>query len=179
MQTWRGFTLIELVLVIMLIGILSAVALPRLVGDRQFADRLQADKLVGLLRQAQLRAMNDPKAVTENPDISRCAKVVLTQQGFSLAADCKAQLLDRDALIQQGQQGYFVGARDINIIANLTLPFILQFGQANTDENDNFLTEASVLGRPFIGTEQLPTTLIITIGGKAVYIEPEGYIHGP
>ena len=175
-----GFTLIELVLVLVLIGILGAVVAPRLMLNNQFEQRLQADRLVGLLRQAQLRAMNDPQAVTENPDISRCAKVVITKQGFSIAAECKTQLLDSDTLIQQGQQGYFVGARDINITANRTLPFILQFGQtAAEDEDKEFLTEASLLGRPFIGTEQLPTTLNITIGGKTVNIEPEGYIHGP
>lgn len=165
---------------LVLLGILGAVVAPRLMVSSQFSERLQADKLLGLLRQAQLRAMNDPQAATENPDISRCAKVVITKQGFSIAAECKTQLLDSDTLIQQDQQGYFVGARDINITTNRTLPLILQFGQAAAeDEDKKFLTEASLLGRPFIGTEQLPTTLNITIGGKTVNIEPEGYIHGP
>ena len=175
-----GFTLIELVLVLVLIGILGAVALPRLMMNSQFEDRLQADKLVGLLRQAQLRAMNDPQAVTENPDISRCARVAITLQGFSIAASCKTQLLDSDTIIQQDEQGYFVGVRDINITATRPLPFILQFGQVASENADkDFLTEASLLGRPFIDGVQLSTVLVISIGGKAVYIEPEGYIHAP
>lgn len=183
MHLSRGFTLIELVLVIMLVGILSAVAAPRLMVGSQFEDRLQADKLVGLLRQAQLRAMNDPEALKTGSQLSRCAKVVIDNKAFSLANNCDSGLLSTAVIKQEASQGHFVGAENISIttsggtVAGINPSIVLQFGQLVADAK--FLSEASLLGRPFIGNTQLTDTLEITIGGKKVLIEPEGYIHAP
>lgn len=178
-----GFTLIELVLVLLLLAILGAIAVPRLQLSSQFEERLQADKLVGLLRQAQLRAMNDPQSVTENSDISRCAKLVISSTAFSVARNCKSGLLDNDVIKQQASQGNFVGVENINISINggnnngVSLPVMLQFGEPAADQD--FLSENSFLGRPVINGAQLDSTFTIIIGGKAVNIEPEGYIHAP
>lgn len=182
-----GFTLIELVLVLVLIGILGAVVAPRLMVSSQFEDRLQADKLVGLLRQAQLRAMNDPLAVADNTNLSRCGKVEITSQGFSIAKDCKSGLLSASDLTEQAQRGHFSGARDLTISATAALPITLQFGEpavfTQTANKDKFLSEASSLGRPLIksnGTlSRTAERLTIIIGGKKVHIESEGYIHAP
>ncbi|MGB5855236.1 MAG: prepilin-type N-terminal cleavage/methylation domain-containing protein [Oceanisphaera sp.] len=172
-----GFTLIELVLVLVLLGILGAVALPRFMVGGQFEDRLQTDKLVGLLRQAQLRAMNDPQAVKIGSEPSRCSKVFINTDGFSIANNCESGLLSKEVINTNASQGYFVGTRDFNNSAYTGPSLTVQFGQQAADAD--FLSEASLLGQPFIGTEQLKDTLTITIGGKAVHIEPEGYIHGP
>lgn len=184
-----GFTLIELVLVMLLIGILGAVAVPRLMIGSQFEARLQADKLVGLLRQAQLRAMNDPLAVTNNAGVSRCGKIVITNQGFSIAKDCNNGLLSATELTEQAAQGNFSGALGFTLSANVALPLTLQFGEAavvsQTANQDKYLSEASALGRPLTlnnstGTfERITHPLTITIGGKKIQVEPEGYIHAP
>ena len=178
-----GFTLIELVLVLVLIGILGAVAAPRLMVSSQFEERLQADKLVGLLRQAQLRAMNDPEALKTGSQLSRCAKVVITKDAFSLANNCDSGLLNTTIIKQEASQGHFVGAENMSIttsggtVAGVNPTIVLQFGQLVSGAK--FLSEASLLGRPVIGGEQLTDRLEITIGGKKVLIEPEGYIHAP
>lgn len=177
-----GFTLIELVLVLVLIGVLGAVVVPRLSISNQFQDRLQADNLIGLLRQAQLRAMNDPRAVTEHDELARCAKVFIDANGFSIAQGCSTGLVDKATIKEAASQGQFVGATelDIKVDNNSSAGMVLQFGQATTDSaHKNFLTEASLLGRPFINGEPLKETLTITLGGKDIYLEPEGYIHGP
>lgn len=160
---------------LVLIGILGAVAVPRLMVGSQFEERLQADKLVGLLRQAQLRAMNDPVSVTENDNLSRCAKVFISKEGFSIAQGCKSGLLDPEMIKQQANQGIFVGASGVSITANSELPLTVQFGKPAVDAK--FLSEDSLLGRPFINGVR--KGLVISIAGKAVHIEPEGYIHGP
>ena len=182
MKQYNGFTLIELILVLVLVGILGAVALPRLQLGSQFEQRLQADNLVGLLRVAQLRAMNDPQAVQAGNDLQRCARVVITNTTFSLTENCEptATPLADDILDKRTDQGLFVGSRDLNIQANRSLPLVVQFGKLAEKEDDiDYLTEASRLGRTFINDVQLTEPLEITIGGKTVYIETEGYIHAP
>ena len=184
MTKLRGFTLIELILVLVLTGILAAVALPRLQLGSQFEQRLQADNLVGLLRLAQLRSMNDPEALTNDIGFKQCGRVVIAQNSFSLSKDCNsAVLLTNEQLNTAEQQGLFLGKTGLSITVEptyFTLPLVLQFGKEPDNAADkNYLSEDSRLGRPFINDTQLAEPLEITIGGKAVHIEPEGYIHAP
>ncbi|QSX29680.1 prepilin-type N-terminal cleavage/methylation domain-containing protein [Shewanella cyperi] len=55
----QGFTLIELVTTILLIGILAVVALPRLLGKSDYSDHGLRSELISRLRQAQLMALNN------------------------------------------------------------------------------------------------------------------------
>lgn len=52
-----GFTLVELVSVILLIGVLSTVAIGRLTKDQAFDKKLALDAIVSLVRQTQQRAL--------------------------------------------------------------------------------------------------------------------------
>lgn len=53
----RGFTIVELTIVIVLIGVLSALAAPRLLDRRALDERAAADELRALLRSARAIAM--------------------------------------------------------------------------------------------------------------------------
>ena len=52
-----GYTLVELITVIVILGILAAMAGPRFFSERPFADRGYADELAAALRDAQKEAV--------------------------------------------------------------------------------------------------------------------------
>ncbi len=57
----QGFTLIELVIVIIVLGVLAAVAIPKFVNRSGFEDYTVRDQLIARLRLVQLQGMNaDP-----------------------------------------------------------------------------------------------------------------------
>lgn len=171
----RAFTLIELVAVLVLAGILAAVAIPRLPVGSDFNGSLQARNLAGLLRLAQLRAMNDPQALQSGTNTDQCGVIAVTPEGVSLSSDCQSASLLAD--LNSLNPNLWLGVKQ-PVSSNQNLPFTLQFGKKPEKEEDKkYLSEASRLGQPFVNGTRLIDTLTISLGGQTVLIEPEGYIH--
>ena len=58
MKSQQGFSLIEIIMVIILIGILSATAAARFSGRSEFDAQITRDQAISLIRQLQISAMN-------------------------------------------------------------------------------------------------------------------------
>ena len=71
----RGFTLIELVIVILLTGILAAFAVPKLLGKGGVETQTVRDELVARLRLIQTANMNEPTV--------RCSQLVVEPTQFA------------------------------------------------------------------------------------------------
>jgi MSHA pilin protein MshC len=145
-----GFTLVELVVILILVGILSAVAIPRLVGIGSHDTRGFYDRVASGLRYAQKQAIAKRRNV--------CATFSATSVTFSFAAAAGAgQPCDTNLAGPAGQSPYTLAPQGSGITF--------------TPTPTNFSFDA--LGRPSIGQ----TISITGDGTRTLSVEPEtGYV---
>lgn len=154
----RGFTLGELVVVMVLISILAAVAIPRVFNKSEFAGRGARDFVGSALRYAQKSAV----AMRRNV----CVTVGATSLSMTYAAAAGSTQACSTATIANPATG-------------------LPFDSKSYEESATVATPASVtfdaLGRPLSAAlAPLGAALVITVTNHAtsVTVEPEtGYVH--
>lgn len=86
----RGFTIIELVVVIILIGILAATVIPKMQSSGGYEEIIYQDETVTKLRSIQLRAM-------QNTSGSECHDVLITTDKLGIPDDSCTTFVDNDS----------------------------------------------------------------------------------
>ena len=150
--------MIELVMVMVLVGILAAAAIPRFVGLQSFSARGFFDQTVTMLRYAQKVAIAQRRDVFVNIDAST-GNICLTYVADALCSNLAS------ALINPADQKRFLK----------TVPAGGTFG---TSLSFSF----SALGRPSQNNALLLNPLLVTVSGDGVTntitVEREsGYVH--
>lgn len=153
MQRQLGFTLVELVTIIILVGVLSVVALPRLFSQSGYSAYTLQDEFISELRKAQLMALN-------NSD--RCYRIAVTGSGYQTlhfagrtSGSCSGTLERTEAL-----QDFKSGA-SLQRISSSAVSFNIDF---------------DAMGRINLGCSG-DCIRVIADNTLNIAIESEGYIH--
>ncbi|MGL5815555.1 MAG: pilus assembly FimT family protein [Aeromonas sp.] len=156
MPTQKGFTLIELVIVILLLGILATFAVPKWLGKGGFETHTLRDELVARLRLVQTMNMQEGGA--------RCTQLVVEQARFghlTQLGSCTARPISGWNQTEQ------LRGRVVTASSGLSLPQ----GSFSFDQRS---------GRPLSpSTCASGCNLVVSDGRESarLRIEPEGYIH--
>ncbi|WP_019613164.1 prepilin-type N-terminal cleavage/methylation domain-containing protein [Psychromonas ossibalaenae] len=161
----QGFTLIELVIVIIVLGVLAVVAVPKFVSKSGFEDYTVQDQLIARLRLVQLQGMNaDPTAGAVD---NACYWLVVKEKCFYHLhtyrnnESCSLPSSGTDVCASDEYNQYNVVRYPNNMLSSANYRFDLQ-------------------GRLIINNNLITTPFEIKLDGDnglSVNIESEGYIH--
>jgi len=157
-QSNQGFTLIEMVMVIIIIGILSVAVLPKFFDASGFEEYAYRTESISVLRAIQLRAM-------QNTNVNVCHQVLITAKVLGEPDKSQCQVSDAPIFSSDWIDNY-----DEN-----TSVLISQDSVSYQVPSDGQYFEFDSLGRP-----ACLCTVDIFISGEAnlaIRIESEGYIH--
>lgn len=151
----RGFTLLELIIVLVVMAIIAVTAGPRVLGTSGVSEQANRDQLISVLRLMQQQAMQD----TAGP----CFTLLLTNTLVlpDTASGCSAVDSDSVYRFDAAAEDTSLSLSSLQTAATIALPAQLSFDR---------------LGRPVTYLNGVKLQLSGTVA-EAVCIESQGYIH--
>lgn len=148
-----GFTLVELVTTIILIGILSVVVLPRMLTSSSYSAFTLRDEFVSELRKAQIYSMNTQ---------GQCYRVAVDSQGYQFKRFSNLECTV--AMDPTESKRNFEGNANLALVSNDSTSFNVDFSSNNN-------------GIPSLGCSG-PCINVTADDTLVISIESQGYIHG-
>ncbi|MDF3124920.1 prepilin-type N-terminal cleavage/methylation domain-containing protein [Rheinheimera sp. 1928-s] len=176
MKTSYGFTLIELIIVVILLGIISATALPRFLGKGGVEESTTQDQMISILRRMQTQAMQ------QTDSAAFCHQLILTQfqLGYPNILPCDPTETNTQLTAAANQNSGLQFMRPANSSLGLSL-FNTALPTGGTSQTLPFLFRFNSLGQPVTNAGAVISSgLRIEITDVLTYricIEREGYIH--
>lgn len=88
-QCYLGFTLIELIAVILIISILAISVVPKMIGSSNFDSFVYRDQMISSLRLMQQQGM-------QQTDSNSCHQIIVNSDGYGASANCSTNTLIPD-----------------------------------------------------------------------------------
>jgi len=154
----HGFTLIELVVVILVLSVLAVSVVPKLSGTSDYQDITHRDNVVSLLRTVQQRAMQNTQGTT-------CHRVRFQANVIGLSAQKSDETCDTGVITTNGTNDFLV------------LTGIDSYTAQNSATSAITYIDFNELGQPSVNTGTCNSNCQVNIGSQYVCIESQGYIH--
>lgn len=168
----QGFTLVELVIIVVLLSIIAIVAVPRFTGNTGFTEYAMQKRLLGALRNLQLKAVYDTRA-------NVCYKMILdTGSSPEFGPTTDSYLSGQEATSCASSIDYEADAftrSDLDEIANDGL----SFSAIDTAQTISFV-QFDNIGRVSTSEGNCASTCTLSFSGEnvaSICISSEGYIH--
>jgi len=152
-----GFTVIELIIVIMIISIMAATVVPKILSSKGFEEYAYRDELIIKLRAIQLRTM-------QQTDSGKCLLIQVASSSIGLLATTPNAATCEVGYSGESTTVYISDSHNINFTVSETLSSF----------------SFSSLGKPIGCAAITPCEIMLTVVGESalsIKINKEGYIY--
>jgi MSHA pilin protein MshC len=161
----NGFTLIELIIVLIILGVISITVIPKLIGQSAFESYIVRDQLIAHLRLVQLQAMNtEPASISTIDEKNKQCHWLVVKSGcfYTEQTDKSTHICKEPSAVDICKADIYETYNKVLFTAGMLNNGQYRFNLDGTLNNQSTITPIIINGEDRL----------------SVIIESEGYIHG-